>query len=142
MPRFQQLTGSFEITTGSDTDPVTWRFERTPEVEREFTLADDPGRSRPHTRALLPVMLSALADWEGVLDADGRLVEYSEQAFYEYIPSSMRLELLSHWTRQMRGADGGTGGPAREGVASTRGVAHEEVPGSGFGVRGSGFHSA
>ena len=137
MPRFVEPASEFVILTGPETDPITWRFGRTSEVERDFTLADDPARSRPHARTMLPVMLSSLADWEGVLDASGHRVEYSEQAFYQYIPSSMRLELLSRWTQRMRGTDGGTGGTPAVPSGGTHGLVREEVPGFGSRVPGS-----
>jgi hypothetical protein len=111
MPRFAKLSGEFEIATGAGPDEVIWRLERTADIDREFTFADEPGRSRPQARVMLPVMLGALRGWEGVLDAAGRPVPYSEQAFYEYVPSPLRLELLDRWTRRMRGTtpDGAAG---------------------------------
>ena len=135
MPRFQQLTGDFEITTGSDADPVTWHFERTPEVEREFTLSrgHDPVES---PGVLLPVMLSALVGWEGVLDVAGEPVECSEDAFYEYIPSPLRLELLSRWAQRMRGPESGTGVLAGEPDGGTGPLAQEDAPGLGSRIPG------
>jgi hypothetical protein len=135
MPRFQQLTGDFEITTGSDADPVTWHFERTPEVEREFTLSrgHDPVVS---PGVLLPVMLSALVGWEGVLDVAGEPVECSEDAFYEYIPSPLRLELLSRWAQRMRGPESGTGVLAGEPDGGTGPLAQEDAPGLGSRIPG------
>ena len=84
MPRFDDLTGRFSIQTGDDAERVVWHFERSLDLEREFTIADEASGSA-RARALLPLMLKSLAGWEGVLDDTGSEVPTSEEAFYRHM---------------------------------------------------------
>ncbi|MBM3498655.1 MAG: hypothetical protein FJX74_08270 [Armatimonadetes bacterium] len=122
MPRFRNLIGDFEVVTGEGGDAVTWRFARTLEIERAFTLAEasavaEPSPSGPRRRRSGPLspplslMLEALTGWEGVLDSEGQAVPYSEQAFFEHVPSARRVGLLREWTRRMRGGEPGSVAP-------------------------------
>ncbi len=119
MPRFEKLTGEFAVTTGEGVDEVLWRFARTGEIERAFTLADAARLSSPPghgvgatvTVTTLGLMLRALVGWEGVFDVQGRPIAYSQEAFHQYIPAALRMELLRQWTRRMRGQSAQTSGP-------------------------------
>jgi hypothetical protein len=131
MPRFEKLTGEFEITTGDGA--VRWRFARTVEIERAFTLADAPSGS-PTPPSLLPLMLHSTTGWEGVLNAEGAPIAYSEEAFFSHVPSALRVEVLRQWVRHMRGEAAGSSG-----VEGPEPEAHEAASGD---VPGPGLSSA
>jgi hypothetical protein len=103
MPRFRKLTTALQLRTGEGSQQVLWRFARTPPVERAFTAAhaiDDPAA---RGEALLSAMADALQDWEGVRDEEGRPLPYSPEAFFEYVPASLRAEVLRRWMAAMLG---------------------------------------
>ena len=102
MPQFHDLTGQFSIRTGDDTQRVVWHFERGLDLEREFTIADEASGSA-RARELLPLMVSSLVGWEGVLDDTGSEVPASEEAFYRHVPSALRRSVLARWADHLRG---------------------------------------
>lgn len=104
MPRFRKPPAELVIRTGQPPDHIVWRFSRTAPVERAFTAAhgiDDPAA---RGRALLAAMVEALQDWEGVLDEEGAPLPYSPEAFFEYVPATLRAEVLRQWIASMLGA--------------------------------------